>query len=125
MYNFEKFEAINKKSNNCITITRKSNSMGFPEKFYISNNIKDFKYIVLYYDAESRAIAIKFTSDDNEKNKLSIQKGITYGASVSISGFLKHYKIDTEKYHGKYDWEKSNIENIGSVYIIKLKEYIK
>jgi len=39
-YNFKKFEGRNARLESRITIT-KSNSIGFPTKFYVDNKIKD------------------------------------------------------------------------------------
>jgi hypothetical protein len=100
VYNFQKFEGRNIRLENRITIT-KSNSIGFPSKFYNDNKIKDFKYVVLYWDGGNKAVGIKFTNDENEKIKL--------------------YEIDPKVYHGRYDWEKQNIEGVGEVYAIKIE----
>ena len=46
-YNFKKFEGVNSRSEDRITIT-KNNSIGFPTKFYNDNNIKRFEYVCYF-----------------------------------------------------------------------------
>lgn len=121
VYNFQKFEGRNIRLENRITIT-KSNSIGFPSKFYNDNKIKDFKYVVLYWDGGNKAVGIKFTNDENEKSKFTIiHSKIGYGGSVVARSFFKLYEIDPKVYHGRYDWEKQNIDGIGEVYAIKIE----
>lgn len=120
-YNFQKFEGRNVRLENRITITN-SNSIGFPSKFYDDNKIKDYKYVVLYWDADNRAIGIKFTNDENEKSKFTIiQSKAGYGGSVVSRSFFKTYEIDPKIYHGRYDWEKQSIDGVGEIYAIKIQ----
>jgi len=119
-FKFKKFEGRNVRLEDRITIT-KSNSIGFPQKFYNDNNIKNFKYVVFYWDEENRAIGLHFTNDEQEKNKFSIiHSKAGYGGSVVARSFFKANNIDPQKYHGRYKWQKKNIEGIGEVYIIQL-----
>ena len=121
-YNFQKFEGRNVRQENRITIT-KSNSIGFPSKFYNNNKIKDFKYVILYWDGGNKAIGIKFTNEESEKSKFTIiHSKIGYGGSVVARSFFKMYEIDPKVYHGRYDWEKQNIEGVGEVYAIKIEK---
>ena len=125
-FNFKKFEGRNRKQEDRITITRKSYSMGFPQKFYIDNKINEYKYVVLYWDSNNKAIAIHFSNSGQETNKIKISVSKDgYGGGVGIKNFLRFYKIDPEIYYGRYDWKKEDLENIGKVYIIELKEHIK
>jgi hypothetical protein len=119
-YNFKKFDKRNVRLETRITIT-KSSSFGFPTKFSEDNNIKKYKYVVLYYDKNRRAIGINFTNDDNEKNRFTIIKSDKYGASIVARSFFKVNSIDTVKYHGRYEWKTENIENIGKLFIIELE----
>lgn len=120
--NLKKFEGRNIRLENRITVT-KSNSIGFPQKFSKDNNIDDFKYVILFWDEDSKIIGIKFSNDEAEKNKFSIIKSKAgYGGSAVIRSFFKAYNIDLEKYHGRYEYEKQNVDGIGEVYTIKLRE---
>jgi len=118
-YNFKKFDKRNVRLESRITIT-KSNTLGFPTKFSDDNKIKQFKYIVLYYDKKLKAIGINFNNNEEEQNKFSIIKYKKYGASVIARSFFKVNSIDTEKYHGRYNWKVKEIENIGKLFIIEL-----
>lgn len=121
MFNFQKFEKTNSRFEDRITVTA-SNSIGFPTKFYQDNNIANYKFVVLYYDKDLKAIGILFTNSDEEKHKFSIlrsKKG--YGGSIVATSFFKTYGIDTKLYHRRYNWEKVNQEGIGELFVIKLQ----
>lgn len=121
-YNFVKFDDIHKRLENRITVT-KSQSIGFPAKFYKDNKISDFKYVVLFYDSDKKAIGIFFSNDEAEKSKFKILHSKTGpGGSVISRSFFKSNDIDTRKVYGRYDWEKFQQEGVGEIYVIKLKE---
>lgn len=120
-FTFEKFTGRNTKHEDRITLT-KSYSIGFPTKFFRDNKIEDFRFVVLYWDAAKKAIGIKFTNDENETSRFAIfrsKKG--YGGGVSVRSFFRSNEIDPEKYHGRYKWDKKNIEGIGEIYVIELE----
>lgn len=122
VYQFKKVETRNVRSEDRITITT-SNSIGFPTKFYQENKVADFKYVVLYYDATSKALGILFTNDENEKYKFAIIKSTKgYGGSVVARSFFKAYNIDPKTYHNRYVWEIVDQEGVGKLYVINLKE---
>lgn len=120
-YQFKKFEGRNVRLEDRITIT-KSNSIGFPQKFYQDNKIEGFKYVVLFWDEKSKAIGINFINDVEEKNKFTIIHSGKYGGSIVVRSFFRTYGINLDIYHGRYEWEKHNIEGVGDVYVIKLEE---
>lgn len=126
VYNFKKFENVNKKTEDKITVT-KSNSIGFPSKFYSDNNIKDFKYVVLFYDEVQKALGVHFTNDEVEKSKFTIIKGKigATGGSIIARSFFKTYNIDSTKYAGRYEYVKENIEGVGQVFVVQLKEKLQ
>ncbi len=39
-----------------------------------------------------------------------------------IRSFLKTHNIDPKIYYGRYEWEKYNLEGVGNIFVIKLKE---
>src|SRR3989344_1849495 len=104
-YNFKKFENRNVRQENRITIT-KSYSMGFPQKFY---------------DEANKAIGVHLTIE-KDKNSFTIIHSQKYGGQVVIRSFLKTHNIDPKIYHGRYDYEKYNLEGVGEIFVIKLKE---
>jgi len=119
-YSFKKFEGRNVRKEDRITITR-SFSVGFPQKFYEDNNIKQYKYVVFYYDESNRAIGIHFINEDTEKNKFTIMHSKEgYGGSVVARSFLKANSIEPLKYHGRYEWTKVEANNIGELFVIDL-----
>lgn len=121
-YNFTKFTALKQRSVDKISITG-SNTFNFPSKFYKDNLIDNYKYIILYFDLASKAIGLKFSNDEEEKSKLTIQKsGRGYGGFISATSFFKTNNIDLTLNKGRYDWKKETIEGIGELYIIELKE---
>lgn len=122
-YQFKKFEKRNIRQESRITIT-KSYSMGFPQKFYQDNGVKNFKYAVLYYDEANKAIGIHL-ANEKDKNGFSIIHSQKYGGQVVIRSFLKTYNIDPKVYHGRYEWEKYNLEGVGEIFVIKLREQNK
>jgi len=118
-YNFIKFESRNVKTEDRITIT-KSQSIGLPTKFYNDNEVKQFKYAVLFYDVAVKAIGIQFTNNENEKNRFSIIKSVKYGGSIVSRSFFRINNIDTAKYHGRYNWKIVEQEGIGKLFVIEL-----
>lgn len=122
-YQFQKFENRHAKQEDRITLTKASASIGFPQKFYNDNNIGSFQYVVLYWDPTNKAIAVHFTNSDDEKNKFKINVSKDgYGGGIGVKSFLKFYNIDPEIYHGRYNWDKIELPDIGDVFIFKLKE---
>ena len=118
-YQFKKFEKKNIRLENRITLT-KSNSIGFPQQFYQNNEIKNFKYVILYWDEKNKAIGIYF-ANEKEKGGFKIIHGQKYGAQVVVRSFLKENNIDPKIYYGRYDWEKYNLEGVGEIFVIKLR----
>lgn len=124
-YNFKKFEGRNARLEDRITVT-KSYSIGFPMKFYNDNNIKSYKFVILFYDEAKKAIGVFFTADETDKNKFTIMHSKDgYGGSVVARSFFRSLNIDTKKYHGRYQWVKKTISGIGEAYVIDLVEYKK
>lgn len=123
---FIKFENRNERVEERITVT-KSNTIGFPSKFFTDNSVKDFKYVVLFWDPESKEIGILFSNDEAEKNnafKISKSK-IGYGGFIIARSFFRHNKIDTTTYYNRYEWKKVPYENNTELFVIKLEARAK
>ncbi|SRR5260221_3823474 len=117
-----KFTNVNKRREERLTITR-SGSIGFPSQFYLDNQIANFKFTVLYYDEEQKKIGLQFTSDENEKDKISIVHDKNgHGGYVLARNFFKTYKIDPNNFAGRYEYLKENDPAIGEMLTIKLLE---
>ncbi len=122
-YNFRKFEKKNIRQESRITIT-KSYSIGLPQKFYDDNGVRNFKYAVLFWDEGNRAIGINFTNEP-EKGCFKVIHNQKYGGQVVARSFFRGNDINTEKYRGRYEWEKYEMEGIGDLFVIKLEERSK
>jgi hypothetical protein len=123
-YKFEKFEGRNSRQEERITIT-KSNSIGFPTKFYNDNGIKNFKYAVLFWDKENKVIGIHFTNEEGKNGFTIGHSKQGYGGGVVATSFFKSYNIDPKSYYGRYTWEKHTLENVGKIFAIKLKSTVR
>jgi len=118
----KKFESVNTKQEIRITLTS-NYALGFPNKFYTENTISSYKYVVLFYDEESKEIGIHFSNDDDEKHKFKIRHDKNgRGGSVTIKSLLKTLNYSPNEYKGRYTWEKRNEESIGDLYIITLEK---
>jgi hypothetical protein len=122
MYSFVKFVGRNSKIENRITITR-SHSFGLPTKFYKDNSLDDYKTVELYWDGETRAVGLKFTNEIGGHDRFAITKHPGgFGGSVLAKSFFTTYGLSPDKYRGRYTWKKENIEGVGELFIIELKE---
>lgn len=121
-HGFVKFTQTNQRYEDRITVTG-TNTFGFPTRFYENNNIKTYKYVVLYYDAIKKSVGLHFTNSETEEHKFTIIKSKQgYGGSVVATSFFKSYNIDAKKYHGRYTWEKKEYPDTGELFVITLKE---
>lgn len=78
--------------------------IGFNQGAVERYNLRDFKYAVLFFDAETKRIGMKFTNDENEEGIVKLVKRTT-GLSFSARAFLDFYNIEyskTEKYDVEY-----------------------
>ena len=122
MYNFKLFDQTSKRYENRITVTG-SMAFGFPTQFFKSNNIAQYKYVMLYYDSEKRAVGFKFTNLEEERHKFKIIRSkVGYGGSIIASSFFKANKLDSKLFKGRYEWKKEEIPGAGELFVIELKE---
>lgn len=118
-YSFQKFEGTNVRLENRITIT-KSKAIGFPTEFSDKNDVKTYKYAVLYFDKTAKAIGIMFSNEEGTNDRFSLIKSPKYGASIIAQSFFKANGIDPIKYHGRYVWKKVPMEGAGELFVIEL-----
>lgn len=123
-FNFNKFTDVGKRFEDKISVTR-NRAIGLPTQFYKQNNVGDYKYGVLFYDEMKNAIGIKFTNDDNEEGKISINHSGKYGGHLLAQSFFKANRINTKRFSGRYEYTKRElrslgIEEDGYMYIIEL-----
>lgn len=119
---WQKFQNTNQRFEDRISISP-NNAFGFPTKFYLDNNLESYSYLVIYYNQEDNDIGFQFTSNEEEKHKFRLvrSKG-QYGVNVTATSFFKSYSIDAKAYKGKYKAEKKQVEGIGDLFVIHLKE---
>lgn len=125
-FSFEKFTAVGKRFEDRITVTR-NRAIGFPTQFYKQNRIKEFKYGVLFYDAGNNAIGIRFTNDETEEGKISINHSTDYGGHLLANSFFKANRINPKRFAGRYEYEKIPLKSLnlaadGEIFVIKLSE---
>jgi hypothetical protein len=121
-YNFKKFTKVGSKLGNyTISLSGKSFSFGFNSGFYTKENIKDYKKVVLFYDAKNKAVAFKFTNDEEAEGAFTVihsNNGST--GSVTAKSFIINNGIS--EYSGK---KKPNIikdDDFGELFVINLLE---
>lgn len=119
-YNFKKFSGRNARLDDRISIT-KSFSIGFPQKFYDDNDIEEYRYVMLFWDEDNKAIGLKFTNDEEEKDKFKIIHHREYGGSINVRSFFKTYNLKPVDYKGKYTWQKISTEE-GEMFVIELQK---
>lgn len=121
-FSWKKFDNLHARLEDRITVT-KTGAIGFPTKFYEDNNIKEYKFIVVYYDESRNALGIHFTADENEKSKFAIAHSKQgYGGSAIVRSFFKVSRIDPKRYYGRYNFSIAEEEGIGKLYVFQLKE---
>lgn len=119
-YNFVKFEGVNKREEDKITVTS-TRAFGFPTKFYREHGLENYKYVTLFFDRERLAVAFRFHSDENEPHKYSLLKSKGYGANAMAMSFFKHNNIEAKMYRGRYSYTKQVDPVLGDLYVIELK----
>lgn len=96
-----------------ITLTT-SRQIGFPQAFTRKHNIHDYEGIILYWEPESKAIAVEFTNDISQSGYTKMVKSEKYGAYAGISTFLSTHSINPKDYQKRYDYEKIDPSLIGA-----------
>lgn len=88
-----------------ITLTT-SKQIGFPQAFTKKHGIHDYEGVLLYWNADQKVVAVRFTNDMSPQGVMKLVKSERYGAYISVSTFLATYGIDPKKYQRRYDYEK-------------------
>lgn len=113
---FTKFERYTKDVTRVIdkiTLTT-SRQIGFPQAFARKHNIHAFEGIILYWEPDSKAIAVEFTNDVGQKGFTKMVKSEKYGAYAGISTFLSTHSIEPKDYQRRYDYQKIDPNLIGA-----------
>ncbi|MBL8122410.1 hypothetical protein JNM87_06730 [Candidatus Saccharibacteria bacterium] len=88
-----------------ITLTT-SKQIGFPQAFTKKHSLLDYEGVLLYWNPEQKAVAVRFTNDMDAKGVMKLVKSDRYGAYVSVSTFLATYSIDPKEYQRRYDYDQ-------------------
>lgn len=116
-YNFIKFNGVYPRGDSKIGF-QKSGLIRLSSGFCRVTDIKKYKYVIMYFDDNNRAIALKFT-DLKEDGRLKVTHDGT-GATISATSFLKTNNLMLRSYFKRYDWKKLTLPEIGEVFVIEL-----
>lgn len=120
-YNFQKFTKIGSKlSNYSISVNGKSYSFGFNAAFYVKENIKNYKKVILFYDKGNKAVAFKFTNEDEKGAFTVIHGGRGNTGSVTAKSYFIDNELVNREYFGKKNPKKIRDDNLGLIYVIDL-----
>ncbi len=116
-FNFKRFDGRYFRGDTKIGVN-KSGLIRLSSGFCRLTNVTKFKYCVLFFDSNNKAMALKFTNV--QEDGIFKVTSDTTGATVSAKSFFKANKLDLETFFGRYKWERKTITSIGEVYIIEL-----
>ncbi|OGB74803.1 hypothetical protein A2810_02025 [candidate division Kazan bacterium RIFCSPHIGHO2_01_FULL_49_10] len=122
MYNFQKFNSRNTKTDDRISLGAKSYAIGLPTQFVNENGLREAKYAVLYFDSEKGAIGIQFTNDAGGDRFAVIHSKQGYGASIVARSFFRVNRLDLVDYKKKYNWKKYFQDGVGDLFVIELEK---
>lgn len=123
--NFEQFTKTGTKlSNNNISIS-KAHSFGFNSGFYHRNNIKNFKFVVLFYNKQENSIGFLFSNDELDgKFTVTHSENRTSGG-VTCRSFFSNYDLKCGEMAGQYLPQEISHPNFGKMFVIDLNKKIK
>lgn len=115
-YDFTKFQRYNKEVTRVvdkITLTN-SRQLGFPQAFSKKHGIHSYEGLILYWEPDSKSIAVQFTNNETEKGFIRLVKNEKYGVYAGISTFLSTHSLDPKSYERRYDYEEVAPEKFGA-----------
>lgn len=115
---FEKFTDIRKRIDTPKASIWSRGQIGFNQSAVEGYKIDNFKYVVLFYDRDTKRIGIEFTNDEKSKGAIKLVIRKAAGASFSARAFLKNYRIDFKETH-RYDL---TYDEMNKLYVIDLKQ---
>jgi hypothetical protein len=112
-----------------ITLTT-SKQIGFPQAFTKKHSLLDYEGVLLYWNPEQKAVAVRFTNDMDTKGVMKLVKSDRYGAYVSVSTFLATYSIDPKEYQRRYDYDQVGpalfgLDTQDPIFVFVLKPLLK
>ncbi len=126
IFSFEQFKGVGSKlSSYSISITTNA-SFGLNSGFYNAEKIKEFSYVMLFYDKSKKTIGFLFTnSKSSEKGTFKITHGNNSGYINARTFFMSIFPgnlDEVKKYTYRYTPKTYSDEKIGKLYYITLKE---
>lgn len=98
--------------NEVISITR-GKSFGLSQALCQKYGIAQWPYVVLYFDAYRKRIALRFTNDRNQPGCFVLTKAATGATSIRASGFFGRYDIDVERHARRYTVQRHDSRDLG------------
>ena len=118
-YSFERFTGKGSRTGGAWISYNKSGFL-FSAGFVAKEKVSD--YVILFYDKNSEAIGFLFTEDANSPGAMKVVRGNKNStASVSSRSFIKANDLEKPELYGRKEPEKINYEEVGEMYVIRLK----
>jgi len=123
--NFKQFKNTGTKLSNHTFSINKSRSFGINSGFYHKNNIKIYKYAVLFYNDKDRSIAFLFTNDENINGKFKIthSDNKTSGNITAVS-FFNSYGLNIKEIVGKYNPKEIVHPEFGKIFYVTINKTV-
>lgn len=106
------------KGSDSINVTL-SGTLSFTTLFYAKNSIHDFSTAFLYYDAEQRAIGVRFTNETVPASTFRISSPYGKSGSLNCKNFFRSNGINLKKSAGAYPYETVD-QGQGTIYVIRI-----
>lgn len=120
-FKFERFEKIGGRYNNYSISISTSYGIGFNAGFYHKENVKLYKYVVLFYDKKRKAIGFLFTNNEKEKGVFKISHVKNSSGLTVARSFFNANQIDVKSNKGRYEPKIAEDGTSGRLYYISLK----
>lgn len=107
---FERFTQTGRSFKPKISI-RSNSQIGLNCACITEFKLTDYKFAVLYYDKENKAIGIRLTNDKNEEGACKLRAREDSGASIAARSYIDYYKLHRFNRH-RFDAEWSAKEQM-------------
>lgn len=118
-FNFVEFKEAGGRFKPIISLGKKS-GFGLSAGFTHAYDLEGIIGVKMFYDAAKDAIAFKFLKS-KEDGMLTV-KLREKGGYIGAQSFLGKFKIDQEKYAGRYTPKEIKDDNLGRIFVIELTE---
>lgn len=96
-------------------------SFGFLSGFYIKEDIRRYKKVILFFDKDKKAIGFKFTNDPNAEGIFTIVHGKKQSTgSVTARSFIITNNLNKKEYFGKRTPKKIIDKDFGEIFVVDL-----